>query len=223
ADMLAQALADAPLALDLVGRYLAYYELSPQGQPKRYLAALGQVVTRARALHPDIRQMYGIVQHTLEQFNLDNPLDALAITLLKRASYFAPNELLPISLLQATLGSYTATQSGTAESRQAINKLVAFGLIQIHSDDTLQINPLISQIARKLIQDDTAQSAVEDSLIQTTEALLNQYAAVCPIEHITAHLQHITFKHAERTDLRSAHLYHMLAQHMRWTYQMDAA
>ena len=174
---IANELGNLPLALHLAGSFLEKYHrvLTPA-------AYLAQLRTTNPLSHQSLTRggisATGHEQHIGQTFalsykNLDptKPTDALALTLLARAVYFAPNEPIPHELLLSTLGLTGNHNTALLQAEDALTRLVELGLIEWASDseNTLRLHRLVVAFLQEVITDSGAQKAVEQALAQNYE------------------------------------------------------
>jgi transcriptional regulator with XRE-family HTH domain len=108
-EQIAAELGDLPLALHLAGNYLARYRHGIK--PEQYLVQLRQpALLQHQSLQQGDLSPTGHEQHvartfalSYERLNPNNQIDALALALLARAAWFAPGQLIPRSLLLASI------------------------------------------------------------------------------------------------------------------------
>jgi hypothetical protein len=192
ADLIAAELGDLPLALTLAGRYLESYRAEGFGRPATYLAALQAQRLNHRSLAggsaapgraDGVRAAFAL---SFARLDPAQPIDALAIAALARAACLAPSEPFPRALLTDRLVPDAGAQEDAAD---ALQRLVALGLLEQSGDDTLKIHRLVSAYATAACADAQAQPAVEQALTDMGNALVNDGfpAALSPL---LAHLRH---------------------------------
>jgi hypothetical protein len=169
-------LGDLPLALHLAGSFLNRYR-----HVQTLTAYLAQLRETDPLAHPSLTgggiSATDHEQHISRTFavsyrNLDptKPTDALALTLLARAIYFAPGEPVSHDLLLATLDLPDLQDIRLLQAEDALIRLIEVGLIERVSDDgDVRLHRLVVAFLRKMVSDTTAPHAVERALVRNYE------------------------------------------------------
>jgi hypothetical protein len=177
-------LGDLPLALHLAGSFLNRYR-----HVQTLTGYLAQLRETDLLAHPSLtsggRSATAHEQHLSRTFavsyrNLDStkPTDALALTLLARAIYFAPGEPIPHDLLLATLNLPDNQDIGLRQAEDALIRLTEVGLVESASDaGDIRLHRLVVAFLRKMISDPTAQDAVERALVRNYEHIRATFAS----------------------------------------------
>lgn len=180
---IATELGDLPLALHLAGSFLNRYRHVQT--LTTYLAQLRETDPLA---HPSLTSG-GISATDHEQNisrtfavsyrNLDptKPTDALALTLLARAIYFAPGEPIPHDLLLATLNFPDSQDIGPLQAEDAFIRLIEVGLTErVSNAGDIRLHRLVVAFLQKMINDTTAQEAVEHALVRNYDHIRSTVA-----------------------------------------------
>jgi tetratricopeptide (TPR) repeat protein len=172
-EALAAEVGDLPLALHLLGSYLESYRHDPPfGEPAHLLrelrsaGVLAHSALSGQAASPVLNRSELNVARSfavsLARLDPDDPADLAAQHMLGCAGYCAPDELLPRSLLGATL----AANGAEKRTARAIQRLLGLGLLS-SAGAHLRIHPLVAAFARTTIADLDAVRTVEQALIAT--------------------------------------------------------
>jgi tetratricopeptide (TPR) repeat protein len=222
-DALADELGDLPLALHLAGSFLQKYEHSPFGHPASYLEALRQ---EGLLRHPSLQGRAsphlptGHEAHvgrtfalSFERLDPEEATDALAISLLSRAAYFAPGEAIPRELLLKTVELGSGAEA-SMQAEDALRRLLDLGLFDAGEEGAVVLHRLIVKFAREAGEGETAQRAVERALYLEANRL-NKAGVPGPLLDWQPHLRAVTVAAWEREDeiaafLCSAMDYHLL-------------
>jgi tetratricopeptide (TPR) repeat protein len=210
-----------PLALHLAGSYLATFRHDPPyGDPaqlRHELAAQGLLsheAMRGVGVAPSPTghdlQLERTLAVSIARLDLGEPVDALALRLLCRASFFAPGEPLPRGVL-------AAADAGTDDrtSRRAIGRLITLGLLE-QLDASVLIHPLVATYGRQLAGDDSAQTAVEHALVAAVERAYED-DAVEVLRQLLPHVRLAAERAAPRQDELAVRLWNALP------FALDAA
>jgi tetratricopeptide (TPR) repeat protein len=201
---LAAALGDLPLALHVAGSYLKRYKQSPaQYLEKLRSAPLQQFALRALSNTPTEheRDVALTLAVSYQRLDADDPIDALALTLLTRAAHFAPGEPIPHALLQAIL---ELSDEQVLDFEDALIRLDELGLSG-PGDETIRLHRLIVAFMLSVSNDDRAQAAVERVLIdEGSKRIDSGYPA--QLQPILAHLRHVQQGADPRGDAQAAEL-----------------
>lgn len=229
-EQIAEELGDLPLALHLAGSYLSEHKhiISPE----QYLVHLRQVdplkhrSLRASDFSTDIddRSPTRHSQHVARTFALsydrlspDNPVDLSAQGILAFIAWFAPNEIIPHSLLQPDPGLQMDDEEVVAAlaAEDSLRRLVNLGLVETSADGGLIIHRLIAQFAKhtNATISQLSQGFAEETAIQ---AVTQSFSSGLPNASLPwqVHLRHATDDTLQRTDDRTIELCTALAAHM---------
>lgn len=219
-EAIAETLGDLPLALHLAGSFLGKYRHADFSQPQAYLAALH----RSDLLDHDSMRSGGLSptgheQHVGRTFELsterldpENPIDALARSLLERAACFAPGEPIPRALLILTVQDIEGLTPQRIED--ALTRLIDLGLLNPEDHGALHIHRLVCSFVKVQAWDyDTAQKAVEKALgLEATR--LNDVGLPAPLLAWQVHLRHVTNIAADRGIEPGVYLLNSLGLHL---------
>src|SRR5436305_5415003 len=102
-----------------------------------------------------------------------NPTDALALALLARMVYFAPDEPIPHDLLLSTIALADDPEDALLQAEDAVLRLVELGLVESTApeEDTLHLHRLVVAFLREMIDDPEAQKAVEQAMAHSYERM----------------------------------------------------
>ena len=209
---LAEELGDLPLALHLAGSYLHRYRHSVTS------AAYREELRRVDILnHPSLQSggisPTGHEQHvartfalSVERLNPDDPTDALALALLRRAACFAPGEPIPRALLLKTLevpDSDSAEDAASPISNlqspipDALPRLTDLGLLEEAADGAMQMHRLLVVFVG---QEDKTAKRVQRIAMLEADRLVNR--GNMRVLHLwIGHLRHII----DRTERLAPH------------------
>jgi tetratricopeptide (TPR) repeat protein len=188
ADQVADVMGDLPLALYLTGSYLQHHrhttsvdqflrELEQnslvshpalQGDETSY-SPTQRYVQRANSM-AEIRAELNvgrIFARSFDSLQASDPGDHIALVLLERASYLAPNEPITASLLKGSLSSDPFTYL------DAVSRLLGLGLLQGTIDDEIQIHRLVATYVQQRKQDSRIQQELERDLIDAAYSIIN--------------------------------------------------
>jgi tetratricopeptide (TPR) repeat protein len=211
AEAIAQELGDLPLALSLAGGYLETYAEDAIGQPHLYLKNVRALLLKHRSLDQGERSVRASFELSFQRLESTNPTDALAIAALARAAHFAPGEPIPRKLLLASLGETTEDEDTIAQRADALKRLLNFGLLEDTGERTLRLHRLIAAFVLSVSNDDTAQAAVEQVLIDEGNKRYNSgYPA--QLTPILAHLRHAQQRADPPGDVQAAELANALGR-----------
>jgi tetratricopeptide (TPR) repeat protein len=215
-DAIAEELGDLPLALHLAGSFLKRYK--DIILPKTYLAQLRDATLLE---HPSL-QGHGIklspTDHELhvartfalsyDQLEPTVSTDQLALALLARAAYFAPGELIPHTLLVATLDLHKDDPETLLQTEDALARLVELGLLEREVEGTLVLHRLLAVFVRKMAsgEAETAQEAVEEVILGELSRRVDQAGYLRQLRTLQSHLHAVTDAAQKRTDERAANL-----------------
>ena len=215
-----ETLGDLPLALHLVGSFLAKYRHAIT--PAQYLARL-HVPTllhdrslREAGLSPTkhVQHVARTFEQSYERLDLTDPTDTLALTLLSHVACFAPGEPLPRSLLLQTVKLLDNDADGILLAEDALIRLIDLGLLETYATGDLRLHRLLVAFVRAVVGHEVAQAAVEATILQVVDDL-NERHDPRPVLAIQPHLRFIAEAAHVRKDARSASLYTALGIHVR--------
>ena len=214
---IAEELGDLPLALQLAGHHLYYFDV----EPREYLAQLRNLDPLQ---HPSMQEggisLTDHVQDVVRTFALSyerlsgtDPTDALAVKLLARAARFAPGEPIPRELLLSTLDSLEDEPDARRQT-VALSRLTELGLLETQKSRALRMHRLVTWFVRRVADDEEAQTAVEEALSKTVSDLADEgYPA--PLLAWLPHLKVVTDAARGREDKRAADLCNILGYCLR--------
>jgi Tfp pilus assembly protein PilF len=216
-------LGDLPLALHLAGRFLARYRYAVT--PSAYLAQLQQPgllehpslqswqLTRdiSATLHePHVARTFAL---SYERLDARDTTDALALTLLARAAYFAPGEPIPRDVLLATLSQDADHPDATLAREDAIQRLYELGLLEPAASGAVRLHRLLAAFVQSAHSDPEAQTVVEQTML-TTARRLNAAGDPRPLLALEVHLRAVTDAAQRREDTQAAWLCNELGFHL---------
>jgi hypothetical protein len=140
-------------------------------------------------------------------------MDALAASLLARAAWFAPGEPIPRSLLLKTVQPEAEDLEASLLMEDALRRLIALGLLEIHGQSDLLMHRLIAAWARGVAGSDEARRAVEAALLEEAKRL-NETRNPASLLHWQPHLRATTNRVLEREDRMAARLCDELGLHL---------
>jgi tetratricopeptide (TPR) repeat protein len=231
---IADEVGDLPLALHLAGSYLETFRHAKLGTPESYLEQLSQVPVLH---HPSLegegatasptdhaQHMSQTFTLSYQQLNADDPIDAQAIALLVRATYFAPGKTIPRDLLLATLhhdelltavDEQTSTDlTQTLRDEKALGRLLALGLLEEQADGTLLMHRLLVAFTREASSDATAQNSVEVTLINAL-GRLEESGNLVKARTLEPHIRAVSDLAFRREDEWVVELCRTLGNHLR--------
>jgi tetratricopeptide (TPR) repeat protein len=226
-DTIARELGDLPLALHLAGSFLKTYRYTNAGTPTAYLKQLQQV---SLLHHPSLKgkgsspySSTGHVQNvertfavSYELLDSNDPIDMQALNLLACASYFAPGEPIPGSLLRRTQGNTEDNITNELQIEDALERIRTLGLLEAQKDDTFRLHRLLAtfiQLQNLTINSET-QEAVEQIMFEEA-AYLNSTSYPSRLLALQPHLRIITETSQKRNDRNTANLCDALGTHLR--------
>jgi hypothetical protein len=225
---LAAELGDLPLALHLAGSYLHRYRHSVS------VAAYRDDLRRVDVVHHPSLQSGGISptgheQHvartfalSLDRLDADDPTDALALALLRRAACFAPGEPIPRFLLFATIQQirprfwqrvmnlFRREQSIAGTSGDGVRRLTDLGLLDEADDGSAQMHRLLAAFVG---QEEGALKSVEQFVLSEANRL-NRAGDPRLLLVWQSHLRHLTERALRRKDEAAAALSNELGYHL---------
>ena len=228
ADSIAAELGDLPLALHLAGSFLATYGF--EVTPKEYLEQLRLLSGGNLLEHPSLQGLgadFSPTDHELhvarsfalsyDQLDSAKERDALAQIILLIATYFAPNEPIPRSMLVDSVSKYNHLETEPQPSNlsnsgtyrfliaDSLRRLEALGLIQVGLKGDVRLHKLVAEFTQGVGQDEDVQTAVEETLIIAAKDL-NELNDVVRLRPWHSHLQYATERAAVRSDVIGAKL-----------------
>jgi tetratricopeptide (TPR) repeat protein len=135
--------------------------------------------------------------------------EALALALLARATYFAP-EPTPRELLLLT--TELPDRAARRRANRALKRLGELGLLE-EEEGRLVVHRLVARFVREVNQESQAQAAVEAAL-QAEARRINNAGYPEPLLRWQAHLRWLTEAALEREDERAAELGNSLGYHL---------
>lgn len=217
AESIALELGDFPLALHLAGSFLARY--SDYLSPYDYLVQLQDDTLLS---HPSLEghgSKYSPTGHDLsvrrtfsvsyEQLNSKFKVDKIAIAILARAAYFAPNEPVPFHLLRSSLKD----EISDILFIDSLKRLGELGLIRLGERSIISMHQLIALFATEASIDGRAKADVEKSIIDATETLL-QHSHIKQLREWVAHLHWVTERIVGENNKNELELCNELAAYM---------
>lgn len=196
ADAIADELGDLPLALYLAGCFLMRYRhvVSPtaylhqlRDQPLWHPSLLGKGTDYLPTAHD--KQVARTLRLSYERLNPKEKVDQLALDLLARASYLALGELIPRSLLLATLGSNLEDAQAALMAEDGLLRLIELGLLEEKATGALRLHRLVAMIVQPLLGNDTVQQGVEEGVRTILQRKINISGYVGPIPQLLPHLR----------------------------------
>ncbi len=220
---IAEELGDLPLALHLTGSFLATFRQARLGTPAIYLTELRQAALDHPSLtgekmgfSPTDHEQHIARSFTLSYQRLDptDVRDILALALLTRASYFAPNEPIPRSLLISTLRQTEINSKTELDVEQAITRLITLGLLESHIEGGLVLHRLLAIFVQRRTDDRVeAEVAVEQTLLEEADHL-NKAGYPIPILAWQVHLRVVTDMAQLQENELAANLCNTLGYHL---------
>lgn len=222
-DAIAGELGDLPLALHLAGSFLRSYRNSPFGGPEAYLESLRKTDLLA---HPSLEGRGAGVLPTgheahvgrtfalsFERLEPTRVTDALAVSLLARAAWFAPGEPIPRLLLLQSTDIDSADLSAALDGEDALRRLTDLGLLEVDERNDPRMHRLIAAWARGVEKAEQARAVVEEALVVAAKRL-NETSNPAPLRDWLPHLRIATDRAGERKDEMAARLYGELGVHL---------
>jgi tetratricopeptide (TPR) repeat protein len=218
ANLIAEKLGDLPLALHLAGSYLARYRYVVT--PEDYLTQLRQPnplahrSLQAGGISPtrharDVARTFAL---SYDRLDPADPTDALALSLLSRAAYFAPGEPILRKLLVATLGRDNDPETALL-AEDGVARLVELDLLEVEAEGALRLHRLVGAFVRGVAAGVGAQAAVEETLLAEA-ACLNEAGYPAALLAWQSHLRAVTDAASKREDERAAGLCNELGYHL---------
>ena len=197
---IAKLLGDLPLALSLAGSYLEVYCDDPFGKPGEYYANLqrellahGSMAGAGSAPSPTLHEQSIRATFQLSFMRLDPaaPLDALALAALARAAQLAPGEPFPRELLHATLGEPTDDEAITRLRANALDRLIALGLLEVADNAVLRMHQLISVFANTMVVDHVEAENASREVVLAHICALVEANSVEQLQSLLVHLKQV--------------------------------
>ena len=222
---IADILGDLPLALHLAGSFLNKYRNSHLGTPTAYLAQLNQVTLQHLSLQGR-GVSYSATGHELnvertfalsyQRLNETDVTDRQALSLLANAACFAPGEPIPGDLLRSTKKQISSDILVELQIEDALERLVALGLLEPQKDATFRLHRLLAAFVRMRIglMQEEAQTAVEQATLEVVKGL-NKAGFPSPILTLQPHLRLLTNVAMQRQDAIAAALCTELGTHLK--------
>ena len=227
-DALSDVLGDLPLALQLAGNYLKTYQHSSFGKPEEYLKDLqnntllnhGSLQGKGSVSSATGHELHVAKTFMLsfEKLNETTSTDILALKILRRAAYFAPDNI-PRLVLFCTLEpdgviKEQLNSDYELELEDAIIRLLQLGLIQKTENGDLSLHRLIALFIKDLESEGDTLYSVEHSLLQQAK-IINHVEAPSMLLLWQPHLRFVTENALENETEISASLSHALAYHLK--------
>lgn len=214
-DSIAEELGDLPLAVDLAGRYLKYYD---DATPEIYLDEL----RRERLEHESMSLDQGIsptghvmnvrLTFKLHYNRLDKKerVDRRARKLLTKLRLLASGHPIPRELVDATLGSFKPSVSEQRLTTRALKRLTDLGLIALmEGSGDPWIHRLVAEAMSELGESKRARSDVEEA-VGRVSASWADYRSTRTFLSLVPHLQALTESVGDREDRRTHGLCRLL-------------
>jgi tetratricopeptide (TPR) repeat protein len=220
-DAIAGELGDLPLALHLAGSFLKSYRNSVQ--MAAYLDQLRRtdlldhpsLIGRGAGLSPTRHEAHvgRTFALSFERLEPARATDALAVSLLVRAAWFAPGEPIPRSLLLQAADIDSADQSAALDGEDAIRLLTDLGLLEVDDRSDPLMHRLVAAWARGVTDGDQGRVAVEEMMVAEATRL-NEIGNPAPLRAWQSHLRVVTDLAADRKDAMAARLCDKLGVHL---------
>jgi tetratricopeptide (TPR) repeat protein len=226
ADVLAAELGDLPLALHLAGSFL-----SGPGKAltvERYLSELRSPRLFERLSlreqlptghNRDVSRTFALSYERLEPQDTEG---AVALSLLARAAYLAPGDIIPTVLLRTTLETDAGDLNTQLMVEAAIKHVIGLGLLEREGDSGIKMHRLVGSYVRQVNRDTEAQAAVERVVTAEAQILID----VPTLASITAFLpilRAVTDEALLREDVAAAALATWLGRYLEWLGSYAAA
>jgi len=222
-DAIAAELGDLPLALHLAGSFLKIYRSTSHGEPGKYLEALQKPnlldhpsLTEQRADPTPTGHLADVGRTftlSFERLEPTKTADAIAIRLLARASWFAPGEPIPRSLLLSSAGVNSEELSEGLDAEDALGRLTDLGLLEMDERNDPRMHRLVAAWAVGVGEGDQAQAAVEEVWVAGARRL-NEIGNPVALRGWLPHLRAVTDRARDREDRAAALLCDELGIHL---------
>ena len=231
---IAEELGNLPLALHMAGSFLKRYQYALQGDPDTYLAALQKPsILTHRSMMLDGKSPTGHEQHvartfalSFEQLDPRDPIDALAITALARAAWFARGEPIPRDLLRLSAGIEIENDAQILVFEDSIARLSELGLIDQLTNGSMDLHRLLAAFVHS-VQSETNQhhKSLEDvaEIILTEASRLNQEGFPAPLMAWQPHLREVTESAVAASISIAPKLLNTLGGHLKMIADLDGA
>ena len=140
-----------------------------------------------------------------ERLNTEDPVEALAVALLARAAFFAPEKPIPRDLLLSTLDLDGGEPDRALRYEDALRKLTDLGLLGTGEAGALRIHRLVADFVHNAANDEGAHAAVEAAVIDNVRLLIDE-GIPAPLSAFLPHLQALTDEAQGREDEQEATL-----------------
>ena len=233
-DALADEVGDLPLALHLVGSYLATYRHDPAfGDPATFLAELRALNLLAHEALQGVDVSDSPTDHalsvattftmSLNRLDLSNATDTAARALLARAALLAPGEPIPRTVLLATLAPNADDPAAQKQAIRALKRLHGLGLLEASDGHAPWLHRLLATYARQYCPDPDATKAVEDAVRAAYDARRDTADYLAPLDDLLLHLRHVTETALRRDDEQAALLANRLGYYLNQIADYTAA
>ena len=174
ANAIAAEVGDLPLALQLAGGFLKCYEHSSAGQPRVYLQ---QMRDKQLLGHPALQgrgATYSPTDHenhvgrtfalSYDKLNKIDRIDAFALALLLRITFFAHGILIPRDLLLKTLD--LDDPEFELDKEDALQRLIQLGLLDQGTGGSVRIHRLVAAFVQQVVDDVKVKLEARESVIR---------------------------------------------------------
>ena len=213
---IATELGNLPLALHLAGSFLRRY----QGiTPQQYLTQLGQI---GLLQHPSLQgrgSTHSPTNHELnvartfainfEQLDSLDATDSLAHKLLVRTACFAPGEPIATDMLLAMVQDGEDEVNDPMTELLAVDglaRLVTLGFLRAADQQTVIMHHLVAKYIKQVLDDEGAQTAVEQKIIKATREQSTGTWALATRSFPPIHLRYAMEQSLSRQDMNAAYL-----------------
>lgn len=227
-DQIAAELGDLPLALHLAGNHLKRYRY--EITPEHYLT---QIRSPSLLQHHSLQQgdlsPTSHEQHVARTFAFSyerlspiDSIDSLAISLLERASWFAPSQIIPRSLLFNTVK--LESEESRLHAADSLNRLSELGLVKIELDGAIVLHRLITQFTQQvdIRASDIARYEVAVALKNDANGLIRS-RLIKPLMLWQMHLQNIVDVYAKQDTELAAELCSSLGLYLQMSGRLSSA
>jgi tetratricopeptide (TPR) repeat protein len=220
---IAEELGDLPLAIHLAGSYLARYRHAVS--PVTYLLQLRDLaLLRHRSLQGSGISPTGHIQHvgrtfalSYDQFDPNDPIDALALATLARSVCFALGEPIPCDLLILSLNLNGDNPDAALQAEDGMARLIELGLVKRNAHNAVRLHRLVAAFVQDIMVNEMqeAQTAVETTVFEEANRL-NRTGYPAPLLAWQPHLRAVTDRAERREDEGGARLCNELGKHLWW-------